>query len=271
MQKIDDLTKFDADKKKPSALTGDSGIRDIQQKLREMVSGAALGASGTYRTLLSIGVSFGAVGSAVGTTTKLVVDDAKLSSAISDNPQAVEAVLAGFGASLGTPTTNNMTAVSGTPQIHENGTYHFTVTDATTGAVDAKFVTTDGRTIWTSSGTIAAGQDNYGVIPGLKITAPATLTQGAEDTFDVTVTNKGIGVILNDYVNNLLGPGGYFDDRKKGDDAINDDYTKRITDMQDRLDTKQAALERKFTALETTMSRLQSQNAQLMSQIAKLG
>jgi flagellar hook-associated protein 2 len=271
LEKIDDLTKYDSDKKLPAALTGDSGIRDIQQKLREMVSNAALGASGTYRTLLSIGVSFGAVGSAVGTTTKLTVDDAKLSAAVTDNPQAVEAVLAGFGATLGTPTTNNMTAVSGTPQIHENGTYHFTVTDVATGAVDAKFVTTDGRTLWTSTGTIAPGQDNYGVIPGLKITAPATLTAGVEDTFDITVTNKGIGVMLNDYVNSLLDTGGYFDDRKKGDDAINDDYTKRISDMQDRLDAKQAALEAKYTALETTMSKMQSQAAQLSAQIAKLG
>ena len=81
--------------------------------------------------------------------------------------------------------------------------------------MDAKFVTTDGRTIWTSTGTMAPGQDNYGVIPGLKITAPATLTQGAEDTFTVSVTNKGVGVTLNDYVNNLLDPGGYFDDARR--------------------------------------------------------
>jgi flagellar hook-associated protein 2 len=270
MQKITDLTKFDPDKKKAAALTGDSGIRDIAQKLRQTVSSAAVGATGQYRNLLSIGVSFGVVGSSVGATAKLTVDDAKLSKALAENPQAVEAVLAGFGASLGASTTNNMTGVSGTPEIHQDGNYEITVTDATTGAVDAKFKTPDGRTLWSSTGTMAAGQDNYSVIPGLKITAAATLTNGATDTFSISVTNKGLGVMLNDYVKNLLDSGGYFNERKKGDDSINSGYTKRIADMQDRLEAKQAALERKFTALETTMSRMQSQSSALASQIARL-
>ena len=159
----------------------------------------------------------------MGTTTKLTVDDAKLTKAVAENPQAVEAVLAGFSATLGPPTTTNMTGVSGTPQIHQDGTYHVKVTNATLGEVEAKFVTTDGRTIWNSTGTMVAGQDNYSVIPGLKITAAATLTNGAEDTFSMTVSNKGLGVTLSDYVDNLMDIQGYFAERKKGDDSINDE------------------------------------------------
>jgi flagellar hook-associated protein 2 len=270
IQKIEDMTKYDAQNKKASALTGDSGIRDMQRQLRQLVSGAAIGASGTYRTLASIGVSFGAVGSAVGTTTKLNVDDAKLNKALTENPQAVEAVLAGFAATLGSPTTTNVSGVSGTPQIHQDGEYRIKVTDAATGAVEAKFVTPDGRTIWTGSGTMSPGQDNFAVIPGLKVTAAATLTEGAEDTFSVNVTNKGLGVILADYVDNLMDLEGYFAERKKGDDAITAGYDKRIADLQDRLDRKQASLSRKYTALETAMSRLQNQGNALASQIAKL-
>ncbi|MGE3270149.1 MAG: flagellar filament capping protein FliD, partial [Chloroflexota bacterium] len=161
MTKIDDLTKYNSETKKAAALTGDSGIRDLQRQLRQMVSNAAVGATGPYRNLASIGVSFGAVGSAVGTTSKLVVDDAKLSKAASENPQAVEALMSGFGATLGTPTsTTNVLAVSGTPNIHVDGEYRVKVTDAATGAVEAKFVTTDGRTLWTMNSTMAAGQDN---------------------------------------------------------------------------------------------------------------
>ena len=270
IEKIDELTKYDPVKKEASALTGDSGIRDIQRQLRQLVSGAALGATGTYRNLASIGVSFGAVGSTVGTTTKLVVDDAKLTKAVTENPQAVEAVLAGFSATISPPTTNNITAVSGTPQIHQDGQYKVKVTDATTGAVEAKFVTTDGRTIWSSTGTMAAGQDNFAVIPGLKITAGAVLTNGAEDTFSISVTNKGLGVTLSDYVNGLLDGEGYFAERKKGDDSITASYNQRIADMQDRLDRKQTSLERKYTALETAMGRLQSQGNALAAQLAKL-
>src|SRR6185436_19537774 len=42
LQKIDDLTKYDAETKRASALTGESGIRDIQRQLRQMVSTAAI-------------------------------------------------------------------------------------------------------------------------------------------------------------------------------------------------------------------------------------
>jgi flagellar capping protein FliD len=117
---------------------------------------------------------------------------------------------------------------------------------------------------------MTAGQDNFSVIPGLKITAAATLTNGAEDTFSISVSNKGLGVILSDYVNNLMDITGYFAERKKGDDSITSSYDKRIADLQDRLELKQTSLERKYTALETTMSRLQSQGAALAGQIAKL-
>jgi flagellar hook-associated protein 2 len=270
MQKIDDLTKYNATTKKAAALTGDSGIRDMQRQLRQMVSGAAIGASGTYRNLASLGISFGAVGSALGATTKLTVDDAKLSKAVAENPQAVEAVLAGFAATIGTPTTTNITSVTGTPQMHQDGEYRIKVTNASTGEVEAKFVTTDGRTVWTGVGTMAAGQDNYSVIPGLKVTAAAVLTDGAEDTFSISVTNKGVGVALSDFVNNLTDLTGYFANRKKGDDSITAGYSKRIADMQDRLDRKQASLEKKYAALEVAMSKLQSQSSALSAQIMKL-
>lgn len=270
MQKIDDLTKYNADTKKASALTGDSGIRGIQRQLRQMTSSAAIGVGGAYRNLASIGISFGAVGSALGTTAKLTVDDAKLNKALTDNPQAVEALMSGFSATLGTPTTNNITAVSGTPQIHTDGTYRIKVTDASTGAVEAKFVSTDGRTLWSMNGTMVAGQDNYAVIPGLKITAGATLTDGMEDTFTTTVSTKGVGVMLSDYVDTLVDTGGYFSQRKKSEDAITDSYSKRIADMQLRLDRKKLSLERKYAALEVTMSKLQSQSSALSGQIASL-
>jgi flagellar hook-associated protein 2 len=272
MTKIEDLTKYDAENKRASALTGDQGIRDLQRKLRQTVSNAATGLTGPYRNLASIGISFGAVGSAVGSTSKLTVDDAKLAKALTDNPQAVESVLAGFSATLGTPTSNNnITDVSGTPQIHEDGEYRIKVTDGATGAVESSFVTTDGRTLWTMNSTMSAGQESYAIIPGLKIKAAATLTTGQVDTFSSTVSSKGVGVMLNDYLNNLTDSvSGYFTTRKKGDDSITDSYSKRLDDMQARLDRKKASLEKKFAALEVTMSKMQSQSSALSSQIARL-
>jgi flagellar hook-associated protein 2 len=271
MKAIADQTKYDPATKTAAVLNGDASVVSMQRQLRQKVSEAALGSTGKYQNLFSIGISFGAVGTAVGLTDNLVVDEAKLSAAIADNPQAVEAVLTSFSAALGVPSGTNVTAVSGTPQIHQDGTYSVTLTDATTGAVDTKFVSTTGQTLWTGKGTMAAGQDNFGVIPGLKITAPAVLTAGATDSFSVSVTNRGVGVSLNDYLNQLLDPAtGYFANRESGDDAATADFNKRIADMQDRLEAKQQSLQQKYARLETALSQLQSQSSALASQIAKL-
>jgi len=270
LQKIEDLTKYDLSTKKASDLTGDAVLRDIQRQLRQTVSGAAIGATGIYHTLSTIGVSFGAVGAVAGSTNRLTLDEAKLSKALSDNPQAVESLLAGFAASTGAPTGTNVTGVSGTPQVHKDGAYKIKVTNATTGAYEAKFVTTGGQTLWSKSGTMTAGQANIDVIPGLKITAAASFTADAEDTFTVSVTNRGVGVTLNDYLLTLTDREGYFADRKEGDDAITKGFTDRIGVMEDRLERKQAALEKKYTALEVTLSRMQAQSSSLLSQLAGL-
>ena len=273
LQKIEDLTKYNLQTKKASTLTGDSGLRDIERQLRLMVSSAAVGATGSYRTLASIGISFGAVGAAAGSTDRLVVDDAKLSKALSENPQAVESVLAGFAASTGTPTGTNVTAVSGTPQIHQDGTYHVKVTsivNGTDGAYEAKFVSSSGQTLWTGTGIMKPGQENTNVIPGLKLSAPSVFTVGSEDTFTLSVSNRGIGVRLNDYLNSLTERDGYFADRKEGDDTISKSFTDRLSLMEARLDRKQTALAKKYTVLETTLSRMQSQSNALMSQLASL-
>jgi flagellar hook-associated protein 2 len=268
---IADLTKYDESTKTAAALNGDYSVVAMGTTLRSKVSGAALGATGKYQNLLSIGVSFGAIGSAVGTTDNLTVDEAKLSAAIADNPQSVEAVLTSFSAALGVPTGTNISAVSGTPNLHQDGTYSLTVNDATTGAASASFIGTSGQTIWSSAVTVAPGQDNYGIFPGLKVSVPSTLTAGATDTFSMSVTNRGIGVSLNDYLNSMLDPAnGYFKNRESSDDTETADFNKRIADMQDRLDQKQTALQAKYAALETTMSQLQSQSSALSSQIAKL-
>ena len=271
LKTIADLTKYDDSTKTAAALNGDYSVISIASTLRQKVSDAALGSTGKYQNLLSIGVSFGAIGSAVGSTDNLTVDEGKLAAAIADNPQSVEAVLTAFSAALGAPTGTNVTAVSGTPQLHQDGTYSVTVNDATTGAADAKFVGTSGQTVWSATVTVTAGQDNYGIFPGLKVTVPGSLTAGVTDSFSVSVTNRGIGVSLNDYLNNLLDPAtGYFKNRELSDDVETADFTKRIADMQDRLDAKQASLQRKYAALETAMSQLQSQSSALSSQIAKM-
>src|SRR5262249_20256914 len=89
---IDSETNNDPTATTPPPLAGDPGLEGIENTLRSLTSSAALGATGTYRSLADIGISTGATGAAVGTTNRLQVDDAKLAAALNDNPQAVQSV-----------------------------------------------------------------------------------------------------------------------------------------------------------------------------------
>jgi flagellar capping protein FliD len=64
-------TKVDAATKTRGVFAGDSAITAMQSKLRSAINSAASSISTTYKTLPSIGLSSGAVGSTVGTTNTL--------------------------------------------------------------------------------------------------------------------------------------------------------------------------------------------------------
>src|SRR5581483_131476 len=164
---IAQATAYDADKKQASVLTGDSSIQGIANTLRRLVGDRALGASGKYQSLADLGISTGQVGSTVGSTNHLVLDQTKLTNALQDNPQAVLSVLSGFTATLGAPTgTGNVTKVTGTPYAqHQDGTFHVKVLDVA-GTVEASFVTNDGRTLSKTTGTLTAGTNNTTLNPG---------------------------------------------------------------------------------------------------------
>ena len=86
------------------------------------------------------------------------------------------------------------------------------------------------------------------------------------------MTNRGVGVTLNDYLNQLARPGtGYFANREDGDDADH-----RRLQQAHRRHAGPAGLRSRSRSsgstprLETTMSQLQSQSSALAAQIAKL-
>jgi flagellar hook-associated protein 2 len=263
-------TSYDAKTKKGQPLTGDSGIAFIEQSLRSLVNSPGLGLSGSYKNLATIGVSTGAVGTAVGKATRLLVDETKLNAALKENPQAVEALIGSFSATLGAPSgPGNVTAVSGTPlNQHVSGTYYVKVLDGT-GKAEARLVTADGQTVFTSTGTLTAGQDNTILIPGVKLTVAGTLNVG-EDSFAVTVNTRGVVVQLKDTVDGWLGSTGYFANRESAAQAASSNLNKQMAVMEDRVKQREAALTRKFSALEVALARLQTQSAGLSASIARL-
>jgi flagellar capping protein FliD len=95
---VQDNTKVDAATRTRAAFAGDAMIEGIMTRLRAVVNSAASGLTTTYKSLPSIGLSSGAVGSAVGTTTSLVLDETKFTEALTANPEAVQNL---FGVSGG--------------------------------------------------------------------------------------------------------------------------------------------------------------------------
>ena len=87
---VQDNTKVDAATKTRGDFAGDAMIEGIMNRLRAVVNTAASGLTTTYKSLPSIGLSSGAVGSAVGTTSSLVLDETKFSAALTSNPEAVQ-------------------------------------------------------------------------------------------------------------------------------------------------------------------------------------
>lgn len=270
LESIEAQTKFDPKTKVASPLTADPTIGQIEKSLRSLVSAAAFGLTGTYRNLASIGVSTGAVGTAVGSTNRLVLDETKLNNALKDNPQAIESLFSSFVATLGTPSgPGNVVSVSGTPtKQHEDGTYYIKVLDAV-GSVEVRFITSDGRQTFKSTGTLAVNTENTTLVPGLKLKVGATLAVG-EDSVAMTVNTRGVAVRVNDATNNLLSATGVFANRESAIQSATQSLNKQIETMEARVKQREATLARKFTALETALSRLQIQSSALLTQISRL-
>jgi flagellar hook-associated protein 2 len=251
-------------------LSGDTAIAQMQQNLRSLVNSPALGLTGPYKNLATIGVSTGSVGSAVGSTTRLTLDESKLSAALAANPQAVEALVSSFTATLGNVSgTGNITAASGTPlNQHVSGTYYVKILDGT-GKAEARLVTPDGRTAFTTTGTLVAGQENTTLIPGIKLTVNGALAVG-DDSFTMTVNTRGVGIQIRDTMDSLLGATGFFKNREAANQTATDTLNKQIERMEERVAQREATLNRKFAALEVAMAKLQSQSASLSGAIARL-
>ncbi len=267
--KIQDLTKYDATNKQASVLTGDVTVLGLERTIRSAVASPAEGLAGAYRSFADIGISTGAYGSAVGSTSQLVLDEAKLRTALADNPGAVQGVVSALAATATLRTGGTwIGSISGLPrdQVY-SGSY--AVTWDGTSAVTATFTRSlDGLTLPQTSGTISPGGTNSSLILGITIAANAS--GSGTDSIDYTVSSRGVLQSLNAYVNQALGPDGAF---QAVETSANDQIRaldQRIQAMEDRLALRRQQLQKKFTALEVALSKLQGQGSQLASALASL-
>ncbi|GBD21348.1 Flagellar hook-associated protein 2 [bacterium HR28] len=262
---IAEKTAYDATTKTAGTLLGDSAVRAVESTLRRLVTSPAIGVSGRYRTLADVGISFGAVGSAVGSTGQLQLDENKLRAALQENPDAVFEL---FGAtSRATLTTSgDIVRIAGTPRPPASGRY--VITSDGTGNLTAQFYDQTNQLLWSATGTITAGGSNTTLVPGLTLSAATTLT-GATSEISVT-QQEGVFTQLSRYLNGILGRDGLV--RARGDAFEQQLRTldQQIDRYQQRLDDRKAQLVRQFATLERMLAEIQAQGTQLQGQIVKM-
>src|SRR5690606_3503328 len=101
---------------KSGPLSGDSSLRQLKSDLRAIITSPAINIEGSLKTLNQIGISFGAVGSALGSTNTLKFDEAVFKTAMTNDSAGVQNLLSALTL---TPTlepggTGSITGMTGT-------------------------------------------------------------------------------------------------------------------------------------------------------------
>ncbi|MDR4517458.1 MAG: flagellar filament capping protein FliD [Nitrosomonas sp.] len=129
-QTIVDLSKYNAETKQASILTGDFTVRSLQNQLRNALSEPLKTAGGGLRILSEVGVSFQDDGS-------LKFDSSKLSEVINDASKDISSLFA----AVGKPSDSLVSFVSATPET-VNGNYLLDITQiASQGSATASTAT----------------------------------------------------------------------------------------------------------------------------------
>lgn len=134
---LSDLSKYDAERKTGSILTGDATLRTIQGQLRTVLSTPLETAGGGYSRLSEAGITFQKDG-------KLALDTTKLDAALKDNTRDVSTLFA----AVGKPTDSRI-VFSGSANTTRDGAYAVNVSQLATrgtgvGSVVAALTITSG-------------------------------------------------------------------------------------------------------------------------------
>lgn len=275
MKAIDDATRADGSKtnNKSGPLSGDASLRQLKSDLRGIVTSPGTNLEGGLVTLSQIGVTFGAIGSAVGTTSTLQFDEAKFAEAVRTNQAGVQELLSrlSLAATLEPGGTGSLTGISGTYAGTEPGTW--VITDDGAGNLSAVFTPANGGAPTTVTGTIAANGSNSTLIPGLTLTAGPTLQAGSH-TITVAATAESVIQRLKRMAENQAAIGGTLEKRKATYDKVSSDIAERIATLEQRIEAEMEQLRRKFALMEQAQARAQSvlgNIQQLANQIAAIG
>ncbi len=254
---IDQATKTDAkDRNNAGELSGDATVRQLKSTLRGFITGAGIGADGTFRNLNEIGVGFGAPGAALGATKTLVLDEGKFTAALARDPASVQNLLSGLsvGASLTPGGTGSISGMTGSYTGTKPGRY--SITDDGFGHLTAEFRPDDGTANVTTYATVAAGGSTTTLIPGMTLQI-AGVFSGGEHVVNVTASKQSPMHQVRQFLETQAGAGGVLARRQTSYDAISQDFDKRMATAEARIESEMNNLRTKFRAMEQAQARAQ--------------
>lgn len=268
---IDSATKADGSKQNNASgpLSGDASLRQLKSDLRTMVTSLGVNINGSFSTLGQIGISFGAVGSAIGSTNELQLDEAKFKTALADDPAGAQALLSALtlSASLEPGGTGSVTGISGTYAGAQSGRY--TIEDDGLGNFTSTFAPSNGGPPTTTTAAIVAGGSSSILIPGMQVSV-AALFQAGTHTVSVTASTQSVIQRLKQFSEVQAGAGGVLQKRQDAFQNIQTDIAKRIDVVQDRITREMEVLRKKFAAMERAQANASSIISGLQATTAKI-
>lgn len=268
---IDAATKADGSKTNNTSgpLSGDASLRQLKSDLRSIVTSAGLNLGSQYTALSQIGLSFGPVGSAVGSTNTLQFDEGKFQAALAADPAAVQNVLSAFTltGTLEPAGTGSITGLTGTYTGSVAGKY--LITDDGAGNLSAEFTPSNGGPANTTTATAIAGGTNSTLIPGMTFTIAAVLQAGTH-TINVAPTTQSVIQRLQQFAENQSGVGGVLAKRQETYDKVTGDIADRIAIMEERIEKEMEVLRKKFAAMEQAQARAQGVISSLQQMAAQM-
>jgi len=238
--------------------------------MRSVVTRAVPGLAGGVRTLSDIGISYGAVGAAVGTANRLVFNANTFNDAMTRDPEAVGALMTTFvaSASLSSGGTGSIASISGKPATADK-TGRYSIASDASGNLTATFTPNDGSASVVRTGSITAGGTNTTLIPGLTLTAGGALQAGADEVV-VGASAEGFAKRLTEWVDSLTRTGGLISTRNEEMGNVTKSINEQIDRLEARVASREQQLMKKFTAMELAISQLQSQQAALTQMQAQM-
>ncbi|MEO9254340.1 MAG: flagellar filament capping protein FliD [Tepidiformaceae bacterium] len=254
LQSLGDATKADKDSSGP--FSGDSAFLSLRSTLRSMVTGSALNPTGRYGDLGSIGLSFGAFGSAVGTTNALQLDADKFKAALANDPVSVQAAFSGLkvDASIAAGSTGSIANMSGSYSGTNPGSY--SILDDGVGNLTATFTPNNGGAPVTTTASVTAGSTNTTLIPGMTLTIGAL--QAGTTTVTAITSSASVLTQLKTFLEGQVGTNGTLAKRQDEFTTVSKDIDTRKAQIQASIDAEMALMRQKFIVMEQAQAQANS-------------